>query len=310
MPVRGVRPSGAAPEGSAGHAAADEFSVAAGSLGGSLSAQLLELEQLATLGRLLGVAAHELANPLSFIHGNIGLVERHATELWEHVARCESELARLDGAALARVVERRAELEVAREELPYVMRSVRVGTDRCVRIVRDVRELARDGTGSHAIDLAALVEAAVRLAEPLMRTRVVIEVVHEGPLPLVSGRQAQLGQVVLALLVNAAEAIDGPGTIRVTLSPLPASSSSGGGQHARVAVADSGPGVPASQGERIFLPFVTTKGERAIGLGLAIGRVIARAHGGELRLDDECAVGARFLLDLPAAAASLPTGSP
>ncbi len=194
VPVRGVRPSGTAQEGSAGHAAADEFSVAAGSLGGSLSAQLLELEQLATLGRLLGVAAHELANPLSFVHGNIGLVERHATELWE--------------------------------------------------------------------------------------------------------------------LVNAAEAIDGPGTIRVTLSPLPAASSSGGGQHARVAVADGGPGVPASQGERIFLPFVTTKGERAIGLGLAIGRVIARAHGGELRLDDECAVGARFLLDLPAAAASLPTGSP
>ncbi|HYQ81053.1 MAG TPA: ATP-binding protein, partial [Anaeromyxobacteraceae bacterium] len=111
----------------------------------------------------------------------------------------------------------------------------------------------------------------------------------------VMGNANQLQQVVVNLVVNALQAMGASGRIAVETAPGP-------GGRARLAVADSGPGVPPELAERIFEPFFTTKPEgQGTGLGLSICYRIAEEHGGSIALERPAQGGARFVIDLPQA---------
>src|SRR5438128_822173 len=112
-------------------------------------------------------------------------------------------------------------------------------------------------------------------------------------LPAVHADADLICQVVLGLLANAVEAV--PAGAEVTLE---AQASAGG---VEIAVADSGPGVPAELRARVFEPFFTTR-PRGTGLGLAVARQIVEAHGGRIEVGERTGGGARFTLRLPAAA--------
>jgi two-component system, NtrC family, sensor kinase len=144
------------------------------------------------------------------------------------------------------------------------------------------------------VDLARVVEDAVFLLQSQLRGGRV-EVVKRLQPAKVLGNANQLQQIVVNLVVNAVQAIDGQGRITLECGP-----SAGGRVH--VSVSDSGPGVPQEIAERIFEPFFTTKPEgQGTGLGLSICYRIAEEHGGTIRLDKGPDGGASFAVDLPAA---------
>ncbi|MCA8910944.1 MAG: hypothetical protein KDB82_04520 [Planctomycetes bacterium] len=144
-------------------------------------------------------------------------------------------------------------------------------------------------------------ENAFRRALPLVKHRLekkqlrLEEDIHKD-LPQVYGNAEEIGQVLMNLLINAADASPEATAVRVTIKP----SDSGG---AILAVEDSGEGVPAEIRERIFDPFFTTKEPgKGTGLGLAIAHTIVDNHGGSLRIEDgKTLKGARFVLELPRA---------
>jgi C4-dicarboxylate-specific signal transduction histidine kinase len=173
-------------------------------------------------------------------------------------------------------------------------------------LVDHLRAFGRADTGPlEEVDLRLAVDGALMLVGPLLDAAgIALALDLPDDLPMVRGRQLLAEQVVVNLLVNARDALlrQPEETRRVSLSArfLP------GGDLVRVTVQDSGPGFAPGAAERLFEPYFTTKAAGAgTGLGLAICRSILRSFGGEIAAEDT-GRGARFTLDLPAAAAAAP----
>jgi two-component system NtrC family sensor kinase len=162
---------------------------------------------------------------------------------------------------------------------------------RAKEIVEGLLDLSRPfPVGAEPVDLRALSDDVVsRLREARLLDDIEVHVEGAARAP---GHPEKLRQVLVNLVRNAAEAAGPGGRVEVALGEWDGS--------AEVAVADSGPGIPAERRDRLFEPFFTTK-SHGTGLGLAVSRAIARAHGGDLAAEAPPSGGARFALRLPTA---------
>lgn len=229
-----------------------------------LAERLARSEKLLALGQFVAGVAHELNNPLQGVIGHLDLVRR-TSDLPPPVRR----------------------------DLGLVSREA----DRAARIVRGLLLFAGSGRlRRRSLSLNRVVARVLRLRAPahkaagITTSRVLAE-----PLPAVSGDGLLLQQALLNLVVNAEQAMAGPGRLVVETSEV-----AGGVQ---VAVEDSGPGLSAEARARLFEPFFTTKAVgKGTGLGLAIAYSIVSAHGGAIDADNHAGGGARFVIRLPAGA--------
>jgi PAS domain S-box-containing protein len=228
--------------------------------------QLVSTDRLAAIGRLAAGVAHEINNPAAFVTVNLGVLR---DRFLAGTARTQDVLAMLE------------------ESLN--------GMD-CIReIVRDLKGLARD-RAVEVVDLGATAQSALRMAAHETRGRARVERVSEdGAMARVRG--ARIAQVVLNLVLNAAQALPaGRPDNRIVVRTRRAD------DRARVEVADNGPGIEPAIAARIFEPFFTTR-ERTggTGLGLWLARGIVEEEGGTLTFHDEPGGGVCFVIDLPAA---------
>jgi two-component system, NtrC family, sensor kinase len=227
-------------------------------------AELVAAERLATVGRLASGVAHEVGNPLSGILGYLSLLraqEDGGVERAEYVDRVEAEVHRID------------------------------------RIVRGLLDLGRPQRPTLVpVEIGPLAETSVRLvsAGPDFRG---VQVTVEVPTGLsVLADAGALSQVLINLLLNAAQAMGGSGRVRVLAG-------AGDEPLARIDVVDTGPGIPEEVRSRLFEPFFTTKpGGKGSGLGLAISQTLVHAMGGTLEAGDGPeGRGGRFSVRLPRA---------
>jgi PAS domain S-box-containing protein len=242
---------------------------------------LRQSQKLETVGRLVAGVAHEVNNPLAFVRANLGHLARVSQQAWKRLEHDPRPEVRELG------------------ELPQIAAECCEGIDRIKRIVDAMRGFARPaGEAFAALDLNDVVRVAVRISG-LRRPETVRVALHlDEALPPVIGSAARLEQVVLNLLVNAAQALEERGgTITVCTRRA--------GGMVELEVCDDGPGVPEAHRERVFDPFFTTRGpEQGTGLGLSIAYDIAREHGGTLALRVPAGPGACFVVRLPGSPAS------
>ncbi len=252
-------------------------------------AQLVRNEKLAALGRLLAGVAHELNNPISFVYANAHALERYAGKFETYFQHVQ------DGASREDLVALRNSLRLDREvaNLRQAIDGARDGAERVRDIVEDLRRLSSDGSGEKVVfDLVETARVAANWVLRGMKQPVTLTFAGAATLPAY-GRPGHIQQIVMNLVQNAIDAMEGQPGAAVTLT---AQDESG---RATLTVADNGPGVPAALAATIFDPFFTTKPVgRGTGLGLSISHKIAEEHGGRLTLDDT-AQGASFRLDLP-----------
>jgi two-component system, NtrC family, sensor kinase len=227
-------------------------------------ASLVRSERLATVGRLAAGLAHEIGNPLSAVVGlcDLALDESSSdAERRDFVARIKREAERIH----------------------------RVITD-LLTYARPGRSSAEVSSGSVA-DAIAQVRALLAPQKELQALGLSIEV--EAGLPPVSLSDGELVQVVLNLVMNAADACDKSGRTMVKAIR--------GGKGVLLSIEDDGPGVAAEVKDSLFEPFVTTKDiGHGTGLGLSVSRGLVEGAGGTITLDRDYAPGARFVIDLPA----------
>jgi two-component system sensor histidine kinase HupT/HoxJ len=251
---------------------------------------LVRNEKLASLGRLLAGVAHELNNPISFVYANAHALERYAGKFETYFARVQ------EGASREELITLRRDLRLDREvaNLRTAIDGARDGAERVRDIVEDLRRLSSDGSGEKVVfDLAETARIAAEWVLRGMKQPVALETSLERAEVL--GRAGHVQQVVMNLVQNAVDALEGreSGVIRLSVAPR--------GAKAALVVADNGPGVPEGARASIFDPFFTTKPVgRGTGLGLSISHKIAEEHGGTLSLCD-VAEGACFCLELPMA---------
>jgi signal transduction histidine kinase len=244
----------------------------------NLRTRLLTSARLAAVGELAAGIAHEINNPLAYIGANLRALREHwltLAEAW-HGDGVKADFAELfdEGAAM---------LDDSLE-----------GVERTAVIVRDVRAFSHAGSDERErFDPNALLDRALRVAAPQLRRAARIERDY-AEIPPAFGSRRELEQVFLNLIVNAAQAIDGTGVVRVRTSVVDGL--------IEIAVADTGRGIAPEHIERIFDPFFTTKpvGE-GTGLGLSISHEIVRRHGGRIDVVSEPGQGTEFRVHLPIA---------
>jgi two-component system NtrC family sensor kinase len=231
-------------------------------------------EKLATVGRLAAGVAHEIGNPLAALLGYMQIIRN-----------------RPEAKALAAFVE------------PMEREARRID-----RILRDLLDFARPGRKAQAGTAVAAVERTVertlRLLEPQKRFQgVKVHLAIAAGLPPVAADEHQLGQVLVNLLLNAADAMGGAGEVTVAAELAEAGD---GSPRVRMTVRDTGPGIEPEHLPQLFDPFFTTKppGE-GTGLGLSICHSIVESFGGAITAANAPDGGAEFRLDLPVADASL-----
>lgn len=225
-------------------------------------------EKLAALGTLAAGLAHELNNPIGIISARI------------EVMLMEAESQQLPPLLL--------------EDLRVLHRHAM----RVARIARGLLSFARPGHGGQGpVDLNQVVEETLLLAEKqIARAGITIRRSLASGLPPIRGDAGTLQQVVLNLVTNAGEAIDGPGEIRIETRTV--SERAGAVQ---LTVSDTGAGIVPEALPRIFDPFYTTKAE-GTGLGLSVSHGIVRDHGGTIDVQSRPGFGTTFVLTFPAAA--------
>ena len=259
----------------------------------AMQGQLVRNEKLASLGRLLAGVAHELNNPISFVYANAHALERYATKFETYFDRVT------EGASRAELIALREELRLDRElrNLREAVRGAREGAERVRDIVADLRRLSADGSGEiAAFDLVEISRVATKW---VLRGRSEgVDLVHEGCESLiVQGRAGHIQQVVMNLVQNALDVLEGQQDGRVVVS---CTEENGG---AVLQVTDNGPGIAPDMAAMVFDPFFTTKPVgKGTGLGLSISHKIAQEHGGTLRHCPQQTNGACFRLELPLAA--------
>ena len=236
-------------------------------------AEVARGEKLASIGQLAAGIAHELNNPLTGVLTFTTLLRKKMPE----------------GSGDA-------------EDLDLVIRE----TKRCASIIRRLLDFAREKTPEKAlVNINQLVEETVRFVErsaALQQIEIVMEL--DPDLPRLSVDGDLIKQVLMNILVNAQQAIEGRGRITVrtrlhTVRRLP--DCAAGAPAVEIAVSDTGCGIPEADLQRIFDPFFTSKEVgKGTGLGLSVSYGIVRAHGGEIAVESTVGEGSTFRVCLPA----------
>ena len=250
--------------------------------------RLVISERMASAGTLAAGIAHEINNPLAIVTGNLELT----TEGIDRIVAQAQELA-TDGHPMA------AALRANLAELTGPIRDAREAAARIRDIVRDVKLFSRpDDEKTGEVDIHRVMSSSLRMAWNEIRHRARV-VKDYGEVPMVDANESRLGQVLLNLLVNAAQAIPEGHAAR---NEIRVTTRTAGDGSAIVEVADTGSGIPKVDLERIFDPFFTTKPVGVgTGIGLAICRRIVIELGGQIEVESAVGKGTVFRLLLPRA---------
>ncbi|MAG30371.1 MAG: hypothetical protein CL908_05680 [Deltaproteobacteria bacterium] len=235
--------------------------------------QLMQSEKLKSLGQLVAGVAHELNNPIGFVHANLQLLDEFIEKL-------------------VAIQESGGNTTQTREAISKLLTRSREGTERVKQIVQDLRTFSRtDQADLQSAQLTDEVDRTLALMEP--RFKGSIDVVRDYQrLPEVRCYPGQLNQVFLNLLMNACDVLEDGGTITIRTRVIP------GG--VRIEFQDTGPGMSAEVAMRIFDPFFTTKEVgKGTGLGLSLSHGIIVRHGGTIQIVSAPGQGATFRIELP-----------
>lgn len=254
---------------------------------------MLQQDKMASIGQLAAGVAHEINNPMGFIISNLGTLRDYAVALNSFIT--ESALLLTDNEALKQQFD---EL-YARYDLPFITSDIAdllheslEGADRVKHIVLDLKDFARvDDAAVKPTDLNQCVNSTVNIVRNELKyvAQLTLEL---GSIPPVMCNPQQINQVITNLLVNAAQAIEGHGSVTVTTGL--------DGEYVVLTVGDTGKGMSSETVKRIFEPFFTTKPVgQGTGLGLTISYDMVRKNGGEISVASEPGKGTTFTVRLP-----------
>ncbi len=270
--------------------------------------QLVQSEKMASLGQMVAGVAHELNTPLGYVKNNVELLRDLSAPLFT-LAQAQATLAdcladpSCDEAQLAQAFAAAAQAredaapELLMDDLNQLFNDTLYGLGQIAELVVGLKNFARlDRAMSEEVDLNDCIRSALVIARNATKDKAEVAM-QLGELPRIACAPSQINQVLLNLLTNAAQAIDGYGQIVVKSWADDAA--------VFISVQDNGRGMPAAVLAKIFDPFFTTKPVgQGTGLGLSISFKIIQDHGGVIRVASEPGRGTRFLLRLPRHGAS------
>ncbi len=290
--------------------------------------QMIQNEKMSSLGQLVAGVAHEINNPISFIHGNLLYLEQYIGDLLRILNLYK--IRHFSGDVEIKTLEKEIDLLFLLEDLPKMMKSMKTGTNRIRDIVLSLRNFSRmDQSEFKVVDIHEGLESTLMILQHRLHPQANnagIKVIKEyGDLPLVECSPGQLNQVFMNILGNAIDAIESRyiSTINVNdvsnitpesldiktlLQPqetiskeITISTSQIADDWIQILIADNGIGITEDISQHIFNPFFTTKAiGKGTGMGLSISyQIIADQHNGRLECLSQINKGTQFIIKIP-----------
>lgn len=265
----------------------------------TVQAQLVQSDKLASIGQLAAGVAHEINNPIGYVHSNISSLEKYIIDIFLLLQSFENVTKTLpdsdpEVSKLFRQI-KVLDLNFLREDIPILIAESKEGISRVRKIIQDLKDFSRVDSSPewHWSNIHTGIDSTLNIVASEIKYKA--EVIKEyGDLPDIECLPSELNQVFMNLLVNAAHAMNksmGHITIRTTRE---------GQDSVRIEISDDGCGIPPASLKRIFDPFYTTKPiGKGTGLGLSLSYGIIQKHGGRIEVDSSEGNGSTFRIVLP-----------
>ncbi|MFB2971609.1 ATP-binding protein [Aerosakkonema sp. BLCC-F183] len=272
--------------------------------------QVIQNEKMSSLGQLVAGVAHEINNPVSFIHGNIIHLEEYIQNLLKFLQLYQQHYS--NPVSEIKIAANEMELDFLQEDLPKIVSSIKTGTDRIRQIVLSLRNFSRmDEAEIKLVNIHEGIDSTLMILQHRLKAqpeKPEIELIKDySTLPLVECYAGQLNQVFMNILMNAIDALEEnntkrnyqemkahPSQIRIRTSVIDA-------KWVEIAIADNGIGMSKQIQERIFDPFFTTKPiGKGTGLGMSISyQIVTEKHHGNLEVLSTLGEGTEFKIQIP-----------
>ncbi len=272
--------------------------------------QLIQTEKMSSLGQLVAGVAHEINNPVNFIHGNLSHATDYALDLLRLIELYQQYYPQ-PPAAIADEIET-IDLEFLTDDLTKLLQSMRMGTDRIREIVRSLRNFSRlDEAEVKDVDVHEGIDSTLTILCSRLKAQTEcpeIKVVKEyGQLPLVKCYPGQLNQVFMNILSNAIDALEEANVsrtyqeIKENPSQITIRTNIVDSTWVKISISDNGIGMTESVYKRIFDPFFTTKEVgKGTGMGMSISyQIVVEKHGGKLDCRSTVGKGTQFIIQIP-----------
>ncbi|MDX9964720.1 ATP-binding protein [Desulfobacter postgatei] len=264
--------------------------------------QLTQTDKLASIGQLAAGIAHEINNPVGYVTSNLNSLEEYLSDIGKLIELDQALIKRLKEItlpeALAKLTEsiheyaREIDLDFLREDMDELIKDCIDGLDRIKKIVIDLKDFAHPGKKDiEPVDVNACIETTLSVAANELKYKTTVYK-DLNVVPLINGIPQQLNQVFLNILVNAVQAIETKGEIRIKTWQE--------NNDLFLTISDTGCGIDPENISKIFDPFFTTKEVgKGTGLGMNIAYNIIQQHGGSIVVESEKGKGTTFTIILP-----------
>lgn len=253
--------------------------------------QLLQSEKMASIGQLAAGVAHELNNPIGFVHSNLGTLDGYVHDLMAIISAYEG-LSSTQAESMQRIMEER-DFSFIKDDIFSLLDESKDGLGRVRKIVQDLKSFSRVGEQEwKEADLHQGINSTLNIVWNELKYKVKV-VKDYGDIPYVFCLVSQLNQVFMNLLVNAGHAIETEGTITIRTRRH-------GEDGVCIEISDTGKGIAPEHINRIFEPFFTTKPVgKGTGLGLSLSYSIIERHQGHIEVDSQLGAGSTFRILIP-----------
>lgn len=258
-------------------------------------AMMVHSEKMRSLGELVAGIAHEINNPINFIHGNIMILQNYVKDILSLVDLYEenNQTIPLDVKEKIEQLKKDIDLDFLRDDVKDLIKSCIEGTERTKNIILDLKNFSRmEEMVLTQFDIPKEIDTTLNILNNKYKNRITVIKNYSPDTPKIEAYGGQLNQVFMNILDNAQDAMGEKGTLTINTYK--------DNQNAKIEFIDTGSGIPKENLKKIFDPFFTTKAVgKGTGLGMSISYRVINDHHGRIEVESEVGKGTKFTVTLP-----------